>query len=161
MRSSQKSQKSVHDTVPLSNRFSSLSAEPKPQKPQEQPTSGKSEVTPAPKSQISQVVHNLSNIRLTSDEMSLLDKGLNFCPSTKDVNTEELLDDTFSYCRKLRLRHHFNQPPEETGDEPVAEEVNEPSNNDEWCPMKTTFKNPYFDPPSNYSTESREVHSSD
>ena len=87
--------------------------------------------------------------------MSLLDKGLNFCPSTKDVNNEELLDDTFAYCRKLRLKYHFNKPVEETGDEQSNEqsneEINEPSINDERCPMKTTFKNPYFDPPSNHT----------
>ena len=103
-----------------------------------------------PKQQISQVVHNLSKIHLTKNEMSLLEKGLNFCPSTKDVDSEELFDDTFAYCRKIRLKHHFEQPPHGVDDQ-TSPEPDEPTVVEERCPMKSTHKNPYFNPQSKYT----------
>ena len=40
--------------------------------------------------------------------MKLLEKGLNFCPSSKNANKEELLDDIFAYSRTMRLKHFFH-----------------------------------------------------
>ena len=58
---------------------------------------------------MSQVIHSLSKIKLFNNQLSVLEKGLNFCPSTKDLDREELSDNPFVYCRKLRLKHHSSK----------------------------------------------------
>ena len=60
------------------------------------------------KQQITDIIYNLSGVPLSNSEISVLSKGLNFCPTTKDPNYEEILDDMFSFCRKQRLKHHFH-----------------------------------------------------
>ena len=45
--------------------------------------------------QINQVVHNISEVTFNTQEMSLLEKCLNFCPSSNDINKEELPNDIF------------------------------------------------------------------
>ena len=97
--------------------------------------------------------------------MNLLEKGLNFCPSTKEVNKEELLNDTFNYCRNIRLKQYFNKSNERI-DEQVKntdanltelsnassdETTNETSVENERCEMKSKLKNPYFYPPDKYT----------
>ena len=47
---------------------------------------------------------NISSTKLSESEISLLNKGLNFCPSTKQPNKEQLLDDLYFFCRKLKLK---------------------------------------------------------
>ena len=59
--------------------------------------------------QITPVVHNISRVTLNFKEISLLEKGLNYCHSTKDIDKEEYLDDIHFYCRNLRLKEHFNR----------------------------------------------------
>ena len=61
------------------------------------------------KHQVTSVIHNLSKVDLTPNEIKLLEKGLNFCPSSKNVNKEELLDDIFAYSRSIRLKHYFHE----------------------------------------------------
>ena len=91
LRSSQKQENQEKETVPLSNRYTPLTNSKK----ETHRTSENSAIS-AKRHQISQVVHNISNVTLNDQEMSLLEKGLNFCPSTNNVNKEEMLDDTFS-----------------------------------------------------------------
>ena len=155
LRSSQKQENQEKETVPLSNRYTPLTNSKK----ETHRTSENSAIS-AKRHQISQVVHNISNVTLNDQEMSLLEKGLNFCPSTNNVNKEEMLDDTFSYCRKLRLKHNFEKSIAEDANQTTevanqdTSHVDEPSSihdNDEKCPMKTTYKNPYFNAPSNYT----------
>ena len=96
------------------------------------------------KHQITAVVHNISGIKLHKDELSLLEKGLNFCPSHKSLDTDQLLDDIYFYCRNLRLKEHFfNDDQEESTD--VEQSV------EERCPMTSTYRNRYFNPSMNSS----------
>ena len=53
------------------------------------------------------IVINLSGATLSSDEISLLSKGLTFCPVPRRVNENEILDDLESYFRRLRLKEFF------------------------------------------------------
>ena len=46
---------------------------------------------------------NISSTKLSESEISLLNKGLNFCPSMKEPNKEQLLDGLYFFCRKLKL----------------------------------------------------------
>ena len=50
---------------------------------------------------------NISSTKLSESKISLLNKGLNSCPSTKEPNKEQLLDDLYFFCRKLKLKEHF------------------------------------------------------
>ena len=50
---------------------------------------------------------NISSTKLSESETSLLNKWLNFCPSTKEPNKEQLLDDLYFFCRKLKLKEYF------------------------------------------------------
>ena len=73
--------------TPIKNRF-----EPKTEKP-EKNTAIETKQSSKQIHQITPIVHNTSGNRLSSTKLSILSKGLNFCPSTKDINTEQ-------YCRK-------------------------------------------------------------
>ena len=151
LRSSQKQKDSVNENIPLRNRYTPLQSKTKMKANSTNSTSTNT-VTPKTKHQISQVVHNISKSTLSSHEMSLLEKGLNFCPSTKDVDTEELLDDAFAYCRKLRLKHYFdNSADAEKNIDELQKDEEEPLVQDERCPMVSTYKNPYFNSPAQYT----------
>ena len=50
---------------------------------------------------------NISSTKLSESEISLLNKELNFCPSTKEPNKEQLLDDLYFFCQKLKLKEYF------------------------------------------------------
>ena len=101
-------------------------------------------------------------------KLSYQRKELNFCPSSKSVNKEELIDDLFSYCRSIRLKHYFEtvtttkNSNTQTGGTQKADHLTSPSqlqkdkNQDEQCEWKTVYKNPHFDPPSNYSSPNLE-----
>ena len=80
--------------------------------------------------------------------MKLLEKGLNFCPSSKNVDKEELMDDIFSYCRSIRLKHYFHtiaeaksrhQPPDVPTDDVQADQQEAPEESEptERCEMRT------------------------
>ena len=86
--------------------------------------------------------------------MSLLEKGLDFCPSSNDINKEELLDVNFSYCRTICLKHHFdtsNQNNNSTDSSSVKEIRS--TEFDERCKMKSIFLSSV----EIYTTESRKV----
>jgi len=91
------------------------------------------------KHQITNIIHNISGFLLNHEEISVLEKGLNFCPTTKDLNQEELLDDLFSFCRKQRLKHHFHNNETSINNKNDLQE--------ERCELKSVTKNPYFNPP--------------
>ena len=50
---------------------------------------------------------NIFSTDLSESEISLLNKELHFCPSTKEPNKEQLLDDLYFFCRKLRPKNIF------------------------------------------------------
>ena len=54
-----------------------------------------------------QVVVNLSSRDLTQAEMSLLSKGLSFCPIPKEIDMFALRKDMFDYVRRLRLKEYY------------------------------------------------------
>lgn len=54
-------------------------------------------------------VLNVSSVSLTESETSLLSKGLNFCPSPRDVNERAIREDTRAFFRRLRLKGHFSR----------------------------------------------------
>lgn len=54
-------------------------------------------------------VLNASTIPLTDVEMSLLSKGLNFCPTPHEVDDKKVREDTRAFFRRLRLKEHFSR----------------------------------------------------
>ena len=89
--------------------------------------------------------------------MGILEKVLNVCPTTKEVNTEELMDDLFSYCWGLRLKHIFassNSSISNSSENHVL--AVEADTDDERWEMKSEYKNPYFYPFSNYAAPNLE-----
>ena len=54
-----------------------------------------------------QVVVNLSSRVLTPAEISLLSKGLSFCPTPKEVDIFALKKDMFDFVRRLRLKEYY------------------------------------------------------
>ena len=167
-------------TVVTSNQYSALSEDYSTHQPGEVVSKQIEETTKKDeKHQISSVVHNISNSILTKEEMKLLEKGLNFCPSSKNVNKEELLDDVFAYTRNVRLKYYFNSLTRNSSSSEQTENTSSNGSNssssqqsdntssdgsdsqdiepdDERCEMKTVYKNPFFDPPANYSTPNLE-----
>ena len=93
----------------------------------------------------SDIIQNLTDIKLTSAEISVLEKGLNFCPTVKTPNTIKLLDDLYFFCRKLKLREFFFDP---SGTKSKLTD----NSDTERCEMITKITNPYYNPPKNPST---------
>lgn len=58
-----------------------------------------------------EIMINLSNSQLTSDEKSLLSRGLKFCPSNRKYNEFQLFKDLDNFSRNLRLREYFFDKP--------------------------------------------------
>ena len=52
-------------------------------------------------------VFNLSSRVLTEAEISVLSKGLNFCPTPTKIESEQLKQDFFDFSRKMRLKWYF------------------------------------------------------
>ena len=50
---------------------------------------------------------NISSTKLSESEISLLNKELNLCPTTKRPNKEYVLDDLYFFCQKLKLKEYF------------------------------------------------------
>ena len=55
------------------------------------------------------LVVNLSKLTLSSDHMSLLLKGLNFCPTPNEPGPGQNRLDLYNLHRRLRLNYYFNQ----------------------------------------------------
>ncbi|XP_055997948.1 uncharacterized protein LOC130047308 [Ostrea edulis] len=54
-------------------------------------------------------VLNASSVILSEEETSLLSKGLNFCPTPREVNDQTVREDTREFFRRLRLKEHFSR----------------------------------------------------
>ena len=63
------------------------------------------------------LVHNFSSIELSEAAVSVLNKGLNFCPAQKGVNYTQLLADLFRLERKMAWTHHFRDEEKEDSSE--------------------------------------------
>ena len=103
----------------------------------------------------SNVIENLSKVTITSMERQVLEKGLNFCPTTKSPDRLKLLDDLYFFCRKLRLKEFFHNPESVEGSTNNANgqqspeespEASEDGDEEERCEMKSKLGNPYFNP---------------
>ena len=136
----EKHNKSSSQSIELTNRFIS-SIKTKNPKVIENHSSNN---TLKKSKQITPVIHNISGITLSDPELTILEKGLNFCPSTDKLKKDELLDDIFNFCRNMRLKEHFSN------DNENIIQPNNPNIN-ERCPMKTKHRNPYYNPPMNTS----------
>ena len=76
------------------------------------------------------MVINLSNYQLKREENSLLEKGLNFIPTTPIEHQAKIVQDFLLYERKCRLYHRFHKDDEnEKDEEDVVEEEDELSQN--------------------------------
>jgi hypothetical protein len=54
-------------------------------------------------------VLNLSSVVLSDSEISLLSKGLNFCPVPRDIDEKQVREDTRAFFRRLRLKEYFSR----------------------------------------------------
>ncbi|CAG2217807.1 unnamed protein product [Mytilus edulis] len=61
----------------------------------------------------------LSNRKIDSDEMKVLNKGLKYTP-TPPADTDTLSVDIKEFCRKLRLKNHFGDKESKTADESIV-----------------------------------------
>ena len=59
--------------------------------------------------QTGKLVINLSKLTLSSDHMSPLSKGLNFCPTPNEPDPGQNRLDIDNLHRRLRLDYHFRQ----------------------------------------------------
>ena len=75
-------------------------------------------------------------IQLSESEMPLLNKGLDFCPSTKEPNKEQLLGELYFSCRKLKLKEYFR------GGDSNTDKIQQ----EERCDLNTKLPNCYFNP---------------
>ena len=83
----------------------------------------------------------MSSARLSKSELSVLEKGLNFCPTSKEPNRIKLLDDLYFFCRKLRLKEYFYSSESDNTD---VESTNE--DDVERCHLSTRKANPFYNP---------------
>ena len=80
-----------------------------------------------------QVVVNLSSRELTQAEISVLSKGLSFCPTPRGIDIFALRKDMFDYVRRLRLKEYY------CGDEEVDGDFSETPGfrkRSTWCPER-------------------------
>ena len=95
---------------------------------------------------------------LTLAKLVYKKKSLNFCPSSNDINKEELLYDIFSYCRNIRLKHHFDTSNRNHNSTDSSITELRLTEFDKRCKMKSTYKNPYFYPSSNFTPPNSEMY---
>ena len=79
---------------------------------------------------------NISSTKLSESEISLLNKELNFCPSMKEPKKEQLLDNLYFFCQKLKLKEYF------WSGENITDKIQE----QERCNLNTKLPNRYFNP---------------
>ena len=53
------------------------------------------------------IVVNLSSKDIKPDEICILSKGLNFCPTPNKINEEQLSADLDKFARSLRIKEYF------------------------------------------------------
>lgn len=76
---------------------------------------------------------NLSDTSLSADEVKLLSKGLNFCPTTRLFDEYHLLRDLDNFARNLRLREYFL-------DRPLNPEKTYRHRTNDWTPSSSRDK---------------------
>ena len=81
-------------------------------------------------------ISNISATKLSESEISLLNKGLKFCPSTKEPSKEQLLGDLYFFCWKLKLKEYFY------GGDNITDKIQQ----EERCDLNTKLPNRYFNP---------------
>ena len=54
------------------------------------------------------IIYNLSRYSLTTDEESLLQKGLKFCPKPNDIDKTQINVDTTKFIRRMRLKEFWS-----------------------------------------------------
>ena len=69
---------------------------------------------------------NLSSVKLTDDDFTLLGKGLKFCPKSKSHDKLKIAEDTFKFSRRLRLKEYFSEKIENSQCNEENEEFNNP-----------------------------------
>ena len=52
-------------------------------------------------------VINISNCSLSTDETSVLSRGLTFCPTPRHINWPEVSADIYDFSRRMRLTEYF------------------------------------------------------
>ena len=131
------------DKLNLSNRFEiSVTEDKGEKKTKEAETANLKNIQNNPSK--SDIIFNLSKEALSLAEQNVLEKGFNFCPTTKFPDKNRVLDDVYSFCRKLMLKEYFHN---DTKEDTTSENSNEDNNNDEErCEYSMKAGNPYFVP---------------
>ena len=93
------------------------------------------------------IIVNIANTTLSDAEKSVLEKGLNFCPATKEFDKETLLDDTYAFIRKMRLKEFLHCSEE---NKPETEQI-EPDQHYDRTYLDVNIKNPSYQPPTDRS----------
>ena len=88
-------------SITLNNRFSPI------EKTSPAPAKSIKKNSTQQKLQITDIIHNLSTTSLSPTEISLLEKGLNFCPTTTEPNQEKLLNDIYFFLSKIKTERIF------------------------------------------------------
>ena len=80
---------------------------PTSQLPSSEPSDTSKPKTQAPKhfsSATKSLISNLSNRSISETEKTVLELGLTFCPSQKNLNKEQLALDFYHFIRQLKLK---------------------------------------------------------
>ena len=88
------------------------------------------------KMKTSDTIFNISSTKLSESEISLENKGLNFCSTTKGLNKEQYLNELYFFCRKLKLKEYFH------GGDSTTDKIQE----EKRCDLNTKLPNRYFNP---------------
>ena len=134
--------------ISLQNRYQLLSKENVNQSLSKESNQEKcQQKSPNLKKTSNSIIYNISDISLTPTEKSLLEKGLNFSPTTPKLNKIKLLDDIFWFCRKMRLSEYFwKEDIEKTQDQ-----TNDFYLKQERSDMSHNFSNKFFQPPTDHN----------
>ena len=94
------------------NQFTSLVSDiPTSQPPNSEPSDASKPKIEAPKhlfSATKSLTCNLSNCSISETEKTVLELGLTFCPSQKNLNKEQLTLDFYHFIRRLKLQEYFH-----------------------------------------------------
>jgi len=85
----------------------------------------------------SEFIINLSPIDLTQPEISLLSKGLGFCPTPRSIDDLQLNQDLEQFCRRMRLKDFFFDK-DDKADDTTAYNPFKPKST--WNPPKRNYK---------------------
>ena len=105
------------------NQFTSLVSDiPTSQPPNSEPSDASKPKIEPPEhlfSATKSLISNLSNRSISETEKTVLELGLTFCPSQKNLNKEQLTLDFYHFIRRLKLKEYFHfNPPHNNQDNP-------------------------------------------